>query len=337
VFTRDPITVAVTEPTQVGEARRLAAVMSEALGFDSTVRGAIAIVVTEIATNLVRHASAGEIVLRSLPPVNCCGLEILGLDRGPGIASMADAMRDGFSTALSPGNGMGAMHRLSTVFDVYSAPGHGTAVVAQFRVGDSADDMHARVGCVCLPKHGEEACGDSVGMADLGGGRTVVMIADGLGHGLQAAVASRKAVQLFRDNPSLDGPSLMNVLHNGLKSTRGAAISIADLRRGQGELRFTGVGNVAGRIVHATAARGLVSQNGTVGAAMRQVQEFVYPWTAGAVLVMHTDGLGSHWQMSQYAGLTARHPSLIAGVLYRDGRRERDDVTVLALTDRGRA
>jgi hypothetical protein len=50
---------------------------------------------------------------------------------------------------------------------------------------------------------------------------------------------------------------------------------------------------------------------------------------AGFLLVMHSDGLATHWNLDQYPGLVGRRPSLIAGVLYRDFARGRDDVTVV--------
>jgi hypothetical protein len=46
-------------------------------------------------------------------------------------------------------------------------------------------------------------------------------------------------------------------------------------------------------------------------------------------LVLHSDGLGTRWNLNAYPGLSAHHPSLIAGVLYRDFKRGTDDVTVL--------
>jgi anti-sigma regulatory factor (Ser/Thr protein kinase) len=327
----DPVSIPVVESSQVGEARRAATVLADRLGFDETARGEVAIVVTELATNLVRHAKSGEIVLRSLPPVSGSGFEVMALDRGPGISNLADALRDGFSTGSTPGTGLGAVNRLSATFEMFTSSHSGTALLAQFR-GQSASTAAASAldfGWVCLPKRGEEACGDAVWVEALDDGRVVVLVADGLGHGLQAADASRQAVRLFRENRTLDGPRLIDILHAGLRSTRGAAVAVADVRQGQRELRFTGVGNISGTLVTGGTTRSMVSQNGTVGAEVRRIQEFTYPFSEDTLLVMHSDGLTSRWQLSQYSGLRFKNPSLIAGVLYRDHRRERDDVTVL--------
>ena len=184
---------------------------------------------------------------------------------------------------------------------------------------------------VCLPKSGEVACGDSCHVQNTGNGRTVILIADGLGHGLQAADASRQAVKVLRDNLHHDTTRIVESIHAALRSTRGAAIAVAEVRRGQGELRFTGVGNISASILMNGSNRSLVSHNGTAGAEARRIQEFTYPWADDALLVMHSDGLGSQWQLGKYPGLRFKDPSVIAGVLYRHFRRERDDVTVLVM------
>jgi hypothetical protein len=94
-------------------------------------------------------------------------------------------------------------------------------------------------------------------------------------------------------------------------------------------VRFAGVGNISGTIVSPAKSSSMVSYNGTVGHEVRKIQEFVYEWPKGGLLVMHSDGMGTQWRLDRYAGLADKHPSLIAGVLYRDFNRGRDDVTVL--------
>src|SRR5262249_13074084 len=115
--------------------------------------------------------------------------------------------------------------------------------------------------------------------------------------------------------------------------TRGAAVAVAELDLDAGLLRFAGVGNISATVFAAGVSRSAVSHNGTVGHEARKFQEFTYPFPRGALLVMHSDGLATHWRLDGYAGLAARHPALVAGVLYRDFKRGRDDVTVLAIRE----
>ena len=309
---------------------------ARALGFADKDTGNLALVVTEAATNLVKHAVGGQLLWRALECDHGAGLEILALDRGPGIPNVGECLRNGYSTAGSPGTGLGAIVRLATEFDIYSLPGKGTALLARLwsgRLSGSRPASALELGVVCLAKPGEQICGDGwtqVAQAD----RQVLLLADGLGHGLDAAAAAQAAVQVLREHPALAPAALIEAAHAALRSTRGAALAAAELNPGQQAVRFAGVGNIAGVVFNAGSRRHLVSHNGTVGHTLRKVQEFSVPWSPGALLILHSDGLATHWDLTAYPGLVGRDPSLIAGVLYRDYTRGRDDVTVLVLKQR---
>jgi anti-sigma regulatory factor (Ser/Thr protein kinase) len=325
--------VAVTDASQVGQARRAAAALALQLGFDETEGGKVALTVTEAASNLVKHAGGGEIVLRGLED----GIEILALDRGPGMADLDRCLRDGFSTAGSPGTGLGAITRLSGLFDAYTRPQGGTTLLCRLWARSGADRTRAlAVGAVHLPKAGEAICGDAWAV-DERPGRGLILVADGLGHGPAAAAAAQEAVRIFRESAALDPIEIVRRAHDALRATRGAAVAVAELDLAQRLLRFAGVGNVAGTIFAEGASRSLISHNGTVGHGLRKVQVFEYPFPDGALLVMHSDGLSTHWRLDQYPALAARHPGLVAGVLYRDFTRGHDDVTVVAVRGEGSA
>jgi anti-sigma regulatory factor (Ser/Thr protein kinase) len=334
----------MVEASQVGEARRRALVLASRLGLDEEECGRVALVVTEAASNLVKHASRGELVLRALQRAPVGGIEVLALDRGPGLADLDRCLRDGFSTAASPGTGLGAIVRLSDLFDCFSLVAEreragsqgsvahaGTALLARLwaKGGKSkSEGGELEVGVVNLPRPGESTCGDAWAVHQESG-RSVVLVADGLGHGPDAAQAAREAVQVFRQHPQLGPAELLPLMHGALRSTRGAAIAIAEVRPDTQEVRYAGVGNVSGSICTAGLSRNMVSHNGTVGHELRKVQEFSYPFPAGALLIMHSDGLATQWRLDQYPGLASRRPSLVAGVLYRDFQRGRDDTTVV--------
>jgi hypothetical protein len=179
---------------------------------------------------------------------------------------------------------------------------------------------------------GEEGCGDAWAV-ESSPARTAVLVADGLGHGLLAATAASAAVRVFRQTAGSEPAEIIHALHAALRPTRGAAAAVAVIDHPTRTLRFAGVGNISGTILAVGRRQGLVSHSGTLGHEVRKVQPFEYVWPEGAVLVMHSDGLGTQWDAARYPGLLARHPALAAGVLYRDFRRERDDVSVVAVRD----
>ncbi|HVQ76878.1 MAG TPA: ATP-binding SpoIIE family protein phosphatase [Candidatus Binatia bacterium] len=319
----------VADTSHVGAARRCAADLGRSLGFGETDTGRVALVVTEAATNLVRHAGGGELLLQGLEHDGARGLRIMALDRGPGLTSVAEAMRDGFSQGGTPGTGLGAIRRLSSEFDLYSSPGGGVALAAAIWPAPRADDSWGlRVGGVNVPYPGEDVSGDDWDL-NAGPGRLALLVSDGLGHGAAAAAASALARETFRRHAAQAPGAVLQRIHAALRATRGAAAAIAEIDRARATVRFAGVGNIAASIVAGGTSRSLVSHHGTLGHDVRRIQEFTYEWPAGALLVLHSDGLVSHWTLDRYPGLAARHPWLVAGVLYRDFRRGRDDISVV--------
>ena len=331
------VSLAITEASQVAYARQRVTALARGIGFNETDTGTVALAVTELATNLVKYATNGAVVARVVPQMDGSGIEVLALDTGPGMANVTKCLRDGYSTTGSPGTGLGAILRLSTLSEIYSVEGKGTAVLARFqpqgaqtRRSFAVRPPPATIGAVCLPHVGETECGDAWAI-DQHAGRVRVMVADGLGHGPLAAEAAQEAVGVFRAHLTLGPAALLEVMHSALRRTRGAAVAVAEVDLAAQLLRFAGVGNIAGTVLAPTGRYGLTSLNGIVGSVLPKIQTFTHPWADTALLVMHSDGLLSRWSFDAYPGLTLRHPSLIAGVLYRQYTRGRDDVTIIAV------
>jgi anti-sigma regulatory factor (Ser/Thr protein kinase) len=332
------VLIQIDDRSQVGEARRAAVQMAQSLAFDATQEGKIALAVTEAATNIVKHAGDGKIVLAPLLRGASVGMELLALDRGPGIANLGASLRDGYSTAGTMGGGLGALSRLSSSFDVYSQPGLGTALRMEIWATQLTPppDQEIEVGAVCLPKKGEDVAGDGWRLESSGDYRTILVV-DGLGHGPNAAVAARAATDAFAARPTATPAELMQICHGALAATRGAAGAAARVAMTKRRGTYAGIGNISCRVESADERRQLVSHGGTLGHVMRRVQEFEFAFPAGALLILHSDGLVTRWTSADYPGLASKHAGLIAGVLYRDHDRGRDDVTVVVLKNMAHA
>jgi len=330
--------IRVTDPTHAGEARRYAAVCAEHANLGESEAGSLAIAVTEIATNLVKHAGNGTILIEGVTQNGSSGVRVLGLDKGSGIRDLTTALRDGYSTAGTGGNGLGAIKRLSHTFDIYTAPGLGTAVLAEFwpQKKNSQHFSPIEVGVVSVPIKGEDVCGDGWGVRKTAES-VLLMVVDGLGHGILASEAAREAEKIFTGIRGDSPTPILKDSHDALKKTRGAAMAVASLHIERRLVSFAGVGNIGSSIVTPEASRGLASHNGTVGHHLHRIQEFTFPWNVDSILVMYSDGLKSGWDLKSYPGIWSRHPGLIAGMLYRDFTRERDDVTVLVAKNRSEA
>lgn len=331
------ISVPVTEASQVAEARRRAIGVAGALGFDETAAGRTAIVATELATNLVKYATGGEMLIGTFEDETGTGVEIIALDRGAGVQDLVVALRDGHSTGGSPGTGLGAVRRQSQAFDIGAWPGRGLAILARVagmaaKVSDTNLLSIPCWGAIGIPLRGETANGDAHCIRRHGDGWTALVV-DGLGHGPQAAQASEAAVRVFRNYEHEPPASILAAVHAGLGHTRGAAASVARYEPGRGTLVFAGIGNVAGAVITDGVIKRLVSLPGTAGIVARRIQEFEQPFTPRSLLVMCSDGIGTNWSLDPYPGLVEAHPSLIAGVIYRDFARARDDATVVVVRE----
>lgn len=319
------------DASRVGEARRHSAYAAARLGFDETLAGRVALIVTELGSNLVRHAQHGRLLIAER--MRGAGeIEILSIDQGPGIRSLEQSLRDGFSTGGTPGTGLGAAQRLADDFDIHSTVPGGTLIVARVRQGSSRPQPAGQFDCgvVALCAPGETVCGDGFAMV-FDGPRAAAMLADGLGHGPHAAEAAQAGLAVFLKAPFDPPASILEAAHTPLRMTRGAAVSLVRLDAEASQTVSAGAGNVVTRLVSGVANRTLLSQNGTVGVQMRKVEEIRGEWPAHAFVVMHSDGLLTRWAPEVLAPLLPRDPSLAAALLVRDFCRGRDDVTVLVM------
>ncbi|MDA0180227.1 ATP-binding protein [Solirubrobacter phytolaccae] len=316
-----PARLRVDDPSGVAPVRRAVEELADDLGLDEQRKGEAAIVVTELATNLVRHGGGGEIILR-VNRASGATIDAIASDRGPGIGNYARARDDGFSTGGGPGNGLGAIGRLSVAMDVHSGAGQGTVVLA--RLGTDAPD--SGVDGIALPMAGETASGDAWGHV-VEGDQVTILAVDGLGHGDDAAAAANAAVRELRTG--MDPMALLTRIHGALRSTRGAAGAVAYWNRRTHKLQYAGIGNIAASIVVDGESRSLVSMPGILGHGIQRPRPFDYELPPGGLLVMHSDGLRSGWDLAAYPGVARRDPLLTAALLIRDFERGRDDVSVV--------
>lgn len=323
----------VDDAGTAGMARRAAAEAASRLGFGKARLGELAIVMSEITSNLYKHANDGVVHVRCLRHAGLGAVEAVAVDRGPGMADLARSGRDGHSTAGTLGIGLGAVVRLADRWDVYSRAGLGTVLTVQ--VGPSPPTGEARPGRrrpaadgISRPIAGETVSGDRYAIHGTPIG-PLLLLADGLGHGELAALASGTAVTAFLNAPPESPGQLVTRLHGRLGHTRGAAIGVAQLDWIAGIVRFAGLGNVSGHVVADGKRRSMVSLPGIAGHRGRSIREFDYPLPADAVVVLHSDGVRERWSLDDYPGLVGHEPLVVAATLLRDAGVRRDDASVV--------
>jgi anti-sigma regulatory factor (Ser/Thr protein kinase) len=329
-------------------------------GLSAERAGDVALAMAEATANLVEHAVDGTIVLRVVRTPQQAGIEFLAMDRGPGMAEVAEAAAcgpDGRPAAPgTPGSGLGRIARLADTFDLHSLPGQGTVMLARFwpravPLRPSAALPESVVGGLARPISGEQECGDGWAARWTDAGTSardslpapalalvpapvapgaepglLVMLCDGLGHGPLARVAAHTAIHAFRSGGGRTPEEVMGEIHRSLPGTRGAAVAVARIEPGRERVFFCGVGNISGAVVTPTAKSSLP---GTAGHQIRTLRTFTLPLPAGSALVMHSDGLSERWIPGALPGLLQHSPTVIAGHLLRRAGKYHDDASVV--------
>ncbi|MFH8336383.1 SpoIIE family protein phosphatase [Streptomyces sp. AM6-12] len=343
--------IPVQDSTRVRDVRVAIEDACAQTGLDPHATAVAALVATELATNLVKHADAGRIVINFTGPADTLAhavpcVQITSLDHGPGIGDVRAAMQDGYTTAPSSlGAGLGTCLRISSAFDLHTCSGRGTVAVARVSSARPRVASHSRL----LPSPTGTRAGGinaSLGRAEhsgdaftwvRSGSQVTLMLADGLGHGDKAAVASTAAMDGLCRAAALPPAEILRHLHAALRPTRGAAIAVAQLDERVNRLLFAGVGNVGARLRNTAGWQHLVSQPGIVGAqfpATVPVQHLA--WQPDSMLILHSGGLPSHWTPPHDQQLLTHDPAVVAAVVLRDAgsaaRPLRDDTSVAVLT-----
>ncbi|WP_284433187.1 SpoIIE family protein phosphatase [Streptomyces sp. TUS-ST3] len=342
--------IPVQDSTRVRDVRVAAEAACAHAELDAHSTAVAALVATELGTNLVKHAGGGRVVVNLAAPADTCAedvpcVQIVALDHGPGIDNVPVAMRDGHTTAASSlGAGLGTCRRVSGEFDLHSRPGSGTVAVARILPVRAPGGPHpraqrsrtgARAGGITTALAHAEHSGDAFSRVRCGP-RVTLMLVDGLGHGKKAADASTAAVAELRRCADLPPAEILKHLHAALRTTRGAAVGVAQLDEDTDRLSFAGVGNIGARLRTDGVWRPLISHPGIVGAHFpATVPLSETAWTRDSLLVLHSDGLPSRWVPPTDDRLGAHDPAVVAAVVLRDAgsaaRPLRDDASVAVL------
>ena len=315
------------------------AAIAQRLGFSDLKRANMALVVSEMVSNQVKHAGGkGMLQIWQQPgPV----LDILSLDYGPGIANLSLAEEDGYSSVNTLGKGLGSIRRLSDQVYVYTQQEshgrekrwNGTALLARFCLRGKQD-------CQDAEKHPELKIGlysRSLSDERYNGDRIYVrrdhetlrwMHLDGLGHGEHAEKATADLAGLLQH---YNAPAeTLAAVDRQLHTSRGAVAIIGELGLGSRALHILGVGDMHAH-VHNLEQDGMSSFSfapGVLGKEHKSPEVISLKFDQRCVAITASDGIRRNWDVSNFPGLFNLHPQLIAYVLGNIMGRISDDQSV---------
>ncbi len=331
-------TIAVAHPSDVLVCRRRVAHLATAMKYPPVQVGELAILVSELAENALRHGGGGELTLTRINGERGPGIEVVCSDQGPGF-DPETAFADGFSTAGSLGIGLGAVRRLADSCDVQALP-RGVRIIARKWLppaspspADTRPAPQWEVGVGSRPFPGHKVSGDAYAVCYPRPGQARVAVIDGLGHGVEAHEAAVQARDLIETRTALELVPLFRELDGLLRRTRGAVAAAADIDPASSRLAFVGVGNIEAVLLGPDGSQQLVSTSGILGNNSRRLRQFDYRWSPENLLLLCSDGVRSAWRTGVDKRLWT-HPDRLASEIISNYSREADDATVLGIRQR---
>ncbi len=305
------------------------------LGFNENAQAEIQLVITELGTNLVKHAGGGEILIEGVSDGERRGLRIETRDEGPGIACPDEALSDGFSTSGGLGYGLGTVCRLASEFHISppSMDKRGAHLVA-IRWLDPDPKLQKRppldIGVATRHHPGMKVNGDGY-VFENWNGSTLAGVIDGLGHGHFAHKATVTAITHIRQCYRDDLPTLFRGVARACRPTRGVVMTLARFDSESAGLTLSGIGNVEARLIREDVSTSFVSRRGILGVRSPNPSSENYVWRADYILVIHSDGLSASWRPRDFGSLWDGSAQLIARDLLKAKSRDHDDATVMVI------
>src|SRR5919197_698034 len=328
--------------SDVHVARRAARAMTLAIGFDEKVSEEIVIVVSELASNLVKHARGGKLTLTPLNDGGRVGIQVESHDCGPGIADVEQAMADGFSTAGSLGCGLGTINRLMDQFDITSQRGAGarTAIVCtrwQRLDAPALTPCPLEFGMATRPYPTMPVNGDTF-VIKLWNASALVAVIDGLGHGQYAHRAAQAARQYVETHIEQPLEAIFRGVGRACRATRGVVMALVRFDFGEKAIRysFASVGDIEARVFGGPDRQQFIVRRGILGGNAPNPRVTEHRWEPGTVMVLHSDGVTRHWGLADFPDLASESATMMAQRLLRALAKEHDDATVVVVRDAAR-
>ncbi|RIJ42543.1 ATP-binding protein [Pontibacter oryzae] len=332
------IRLLIPDKSYASIAKREISKMADEAGMAPADIGKLNIVVSEMTSNLAKHSKeGGELLVRLIGQV---GIEIICLDKGPGMPEPQRMLEDGVSTYGSAGEGLGAIKRQSDVFDMFSQVEVGTVILSRvyksdFNLQRHLLEMRHEIGYVMVAKPNETLCGDGLAIIQKGA-ETYLLALDGLGHGAHANEAARAAVEAFRAYAPHHPVDMLRHVHQQIRRTRGAVGMAVNISSNSHKISYCGIGNISGKLYAADISltgspyKNIISYNGILGHNIPgTLNNQQLDWGRNKMLILHSDGLRSRWELTKYQSLNRHHATTIAAVLYKEQSRQTDDTMVL--------
>lgn len=331
-FHVEPQFMVISNAGEVIAIRRIAKEMAQNMGFDERTREEISLVVSELASNIIKYTQRGIITLSPVCNTKCEGIMIEAEDDGEGFNEHT-ALKDGVSTSGTLGVGLGAVNRLMDEFEILQRENHsGTRIICKRWLHDNSNHgQHCpfEFGVFSRPKLNELANGDTFVIKNIHEA-TLIGVIDGVGHGVlanQAANVARQYVERHAESPLLD---IFRGVERACSSTRGVVMALVVLNWKKSTFQYASVGNIEIKIFSQAHDKSrFIVRRGIVGKHAPPPVVTENEWHSGDMLALHSDGISTHWHWDDFMSYLNHPVQMITEEIFNAMQKNYDDATIV--------
>jgi anti-sigma regulatory factor (Ser/Thr protein kinase) len=328
--------ISVGQSFDCAMAQETARQIAHKLGFAAESSEEIVLAVTELASNLVRHAHSGTLIFRLLNSGDRAGIEVEAQDHGPGVLDQERLFPRSDPTSSGLDYGLSTVNRSMDEIEISSTAALGSRMLCRRWLRPKADpaiDCPWQVGVATRPCHLAAANGDAFVIREWDG-HLLAGVIDGLGHGEPAQQAALAAQSYIQSHYELPLDQLFRGVNQACHGTRGVVMALARFASPT-EMMLANLGNIEMRTWTGKERFEIAVQRGFLGAKEDDVRVQRHRWDPNWMFVLHSDGLRAQWQWSDFPGVQHRPAQAVANQLLSALAKEDDDATILTVKSWG--
>lgn len=312
-------------------AQKMARSFAQDIGFRENECEQLAIVASELASNLIKHANGGTIKFIQITEPTRIGIQIESEDNGLGMFNTNDSLTDGFSTGNGLGFGLGAVNRLMDNLDIITPAEGGTRIICNRWLRPSDNHIFSHLlefGVATRPHKFEKDNGDSF-VIKCWKNCALVGVIDGLGHGSKARKAALCARNYIEDHFDQPLENIFKGVDRACRSTRGVVIALALFNLDTKIFQLASVGNIESRLFGSNNPTNFAVRRGIVGLNAPKAAVSTHQWTDKSILILYSDGLHSKWDYNDFSEEIWTKPEVAAHTILAQQGKDNDDATIV--------
>ena len=330
----EKICIEVSHLSDIIKSRQMVKDISRRIGFEEQIQDELVLVASELASNIVKYAKFGKLIITPLIEDSKKGIQIESLDKGIGINNVEESLKDGYSTSNSLGYGLGTVNRIMDELIILpNENGIGTRIICKLWIQEKKNPIYScplEFGVASRPYGLFKQNGDAFIIKQMNE-EVLIGVIDGLGHGPLAHIAAQEARNYVEKHHNQPLKSIFQGTNVACNKTRGVVMTLVRIDWIKRKMQFAGIGNILGRIVGSETSLNIMARRGIIGNHAPSPLISEIDWNKSFILILHSDGVSKEWFQAE---INYHNPATdLAIMILKKYAKDDDDATIVVVKE----